>query len=27
VDRDAIATIDAVVHEVVGLAVYLVTAH
>lgn len=27
VDRDAVATVDAVVHEIVGLAVYLVTAH
>jgi len=27
VDRDAIATVDAVVHEVVGLAVYLLAAH
>lgn len=27
VDRDPVATVDAVVHEIVGLAVYLVTAH
>jgi uncharacterized SAM-binding protein YcdF (DUF218 family) len=27
VDRDPVATVDAVVHEIVGLAIYLVTAH
>jgi uncharacterized SAM-binding protein YcdF (DUF218 family) len=27
VDRDAVATADAVVHEIVGLAIYLLTAH